>query len=106
MVDISNDYLEKQKMAALIERGPLVVQIDASEAWQFYEGGIIRAHQCTAKTNHAVLVTGYDFGTEVPAYIIRNTWSDEWGQRGFAYLEAGVNSCGVGQAVTYACTAN
>lgn len=91
-------------MAGLLNRGPLVVQIDASEQWQFYEEGVLRAYQCTNTTNHAVLMVGYDFGTAIPGYIIRNTWGTDWGQKGFIYIEAGVNCCGVGQTVTYSCT--
>lgn len=104
MVDASGPG-EKDVMAALLRWGPLIAIVEASEAWQFYNGtGIIKAHQCKGQQNHAVLIVGYNHDDGVtPHYLIRNSWSDDWGDGGYAKLEAGTNACFVAKNVMTAC---
>lgn len=94
-------------MAALLQWGPVISVIEASEAWQFHNGtGIIKASQCSkgkGQQNHAVLLTGYNFQGPTPYYIVRNSWSQEWGDRGYGKLEAGTNACSVARTVVTAC---
>ncbi|XP_072440379.1 cathepsin O isoform X3 [Chiloscyllium punctatum] len=52
-------YNEDVMMEKLLEWGPLVVVVDAV-SWQDYLGGIIQHHCSQGKSNHAVVITGYD----------------------------------------------
>ena len=46
-------------MGHLVENGPLAVVVDAV-SWQDYLGGIIQHHCSSQRSNHAVLVVGYN----------------------------------------------
>lgn len=46
-------------MGQLVERGPLAAIVDAV-SWQDYLGGIIQHHCSSQRSNHAVLVVGYN----------------------------------------------
>jgi len=105
MVDITEN--EQEKMAALLQHGPVVAIVAVTSAWQMYNGtGILRAHQCSDKQNHAVLVTGYDYSTCVPSYTIKNSWGTKWGGRGYIKLEAGKNTCGIAKSIVFTCTSD
>jgi hypothetical protein len=96
---------EAEAMATLLRWGPVVAVVDLSPAWQFYNGsGILRDSHCGKKPNHAVLVVGYDYTGDVPYYIVRNSWSDEWGDSGYVKLEANKNTCGIATAALVTCT--
>lgn len=46
-------------MGHLVDHGPLAVIVDAV-SWQDYLGGIIQYHCSSQRSNHAVLVVGYN----------------------------------------------
>lgn len=46
-------------LGQLVQSGPLVAVVDAI-SWQDYLGGIIQHHCSSHRSNHAVLVVGYD----------------------------------------------
>lgn len=50
---------EEAMMGQLVERGPLAAVVDAV-SWQDYLGGIIQHHCSSQRSNHAVLIVGYD----------------------------------------------
>lgn len=98
---------EMDLMAALLQHGPVVAIVGVTDAWQMYNGtGIIRPYQCDTQQNHAVLVTGYDYTTCVPNYIIKNSWGTDWGGRGYIKLEAGKNTCNVAKSLILTCTSD
>ena len=50
---------------------------------------------CTGDGGHAQLIVGWKAAKNgIPAhYIVRNHWSSNWGDKGYAYVESDVN-CG------------
>lgn len=104
MVDVSGPN-EKNFMAALLRHGPVVAIVGVTQSWQFYNGtGIIRPRQCSEHQKHAVLITGYDYSSCVPYYVIKNSWGTTWGGKGYIKLEAGSNTCNVAKTVVFTCT--
>lgn len=96
---------EKDTMAALLQHGPVVVIVAVNDAWMMYNGtGVLRSYQCDEKQNHAVLMTGYDYSSCVPNYIIKNSWGTKWGGKGYIRIEAGKNTCAVAKNVVFTCT--
>lgn len=94
-------------MAALLQGGPLIAYVDTTEEWQFREQGILRANTFrsqAATSKHLVLITGYNFESPVPYYIVKNSWGSDWREGGYAYLEAGANTSGIGQCLVSVCT--
>lgn len=57
---------EEAMMGHLVDHGPLAVVVDAL-SWQDYQGGIIQHHCSRLRSNHAVLVVGYDTAGTVHA---------------------------------------
>ena len=55
-----------------------------TQTWDYYKKGIITCSDSGCGTiNHVVLVVGY-VGTSY--WIIRNSWSKDWGMNGDAYI--------------------
>ncbi|XP_072440378.1 cathepsin O isoform X2 [Chiloscyllium punctatum] len=94
-------YNEDVMMEKLLEWGPLVVVVDAV-SWQDYLGGIIQHHCSQGKSNHAVVITGYDTTGDIPYWIVRNSWGTTWGIDGYVYIKMGRNICGIADSVAVA----
>ncbi|EGD75699.1 hypothetical protein PTSG_07816 [Salpingoeca rosetta] len=80
--------------------GPLAVAIDASlKSFSFYSSGVYYDSDCgntPDDLDHAVLAVG--FGTSVDGedyWIIKNSWSTNYGDRGYVRMSRRNNNCGV-----------
>jgi KDEL-tailed cysteine endopeptidase len=83
-------------IVAALKNGPLAVAIDASSALMKYTTGIFTG-PCTTSPNHAVVLAGYkphSAGKQDGYWLILNSWSDTWGEKGFIRIGLG-NTCGV-----------
>lgn len=89
---------EEAMMGHLVERGPLAAIVDAV-SWQDYLGGIIQHHCSSQRSNHAVLVVGYNIMEEIPYWIVQNSWGTTWGNEGYVYIRIGGNVCGIADSV-------
>ncbi|PAN13924.1 hypothetical protein GQ55_2G361100 [Panicum hallii var. hallii] len=98
---------ERQTRAALVRRGPLAVGLNAA-FMQTYVGGVSCPLVCPrAWVNHGVLLVGYGargfaalrLGYR-PYWIIKNSWGEQWGERGYYRLCRGSNVCGVDSMVS------
>jgi len=77
----------QQKLKAyLVQYGPLAITMYATDAFQDYAGGVFQGFagagpwgtkQPDGRTNHAVVLVGYD--DALGAWIIRNSWGEGWG---------------------------
>lgn len=63
---------------------PVVVGIAVTEAWQTLAGGTLPPPEGESIGGHAVLLVGYALAAGV--WIVRNSWGEEWGDRGYARL--------------------
>lgn len=87
-------------LAILAKIGPVAVAINA-QSWQHYVGGTIKFHcdNDLSKLNHAVQIVGYDLSAKIPYYIVRNSWGDDFGDKGYLYIAIGNNLCGLAHEV-------
>ncbi|KAL2084369.1 hypothetical protein ACEWY4_019887 [Coilia grayii] len=84
---------------ALVYVGPISVGFDASQpTFHFYKKGVYSDYYCQPdQFNHALLIVGYT----CRAWIVKNSWSESWGDGGYIYIEKGRNVCGIANAASY-----
>ncbi len=82
----------KQLKTALIEHGPLVAPIFYDECLANYRGGVFNEKDL-GMINHVVLLVGWD--DEKQAWLVKNSWGEEWGEKGFGWIKYGSNNIGV-----------
>ncbi|KAH8613462.1 Cathepsin propeptide inhibitor domain [Trypanosoma vivax] len=97
-VDIPHD--EDAIAKYLADNGPVAVAVDAT-TFMSYSGGVVTS--CTSEAlNHGVLLVGYNDSSKPPYWIIKNSWSSSWGEKGYIRIEKGTNQCLVAQLASSA----
>lgn len=90
---------------ALAKHGPISVAIDAShKTLSFYSNGIYYDPECGNKPDqldHAVLLVGYGSINGNPYWLVKNSWSNYWGNDGYVLMSPKDNNCGVATDPTY-----
>jgi len=81
------DQLKK----ALIEYGPVVMPLHGDGCFSVYHGGVFNGHH-SGDPNHVVMLIGWD--DEKQAWLTKNSWGQEWGEQGFAWIAYGSNDIG------------
>ncbi|XP_066193922.1 cathepsin K [Sylvia atricapilla] len=95
---------EKALKRAVARIGPISVGIDASlPSFQFYSRGVYYDENCNAENiNHAVLAVGYGAQKGTKHWIIKNSWGEEWGNKGYVLLARNMNNaCGVANLASF-----
>ena len=99
---------------ALANIGPLSISVDAGpgslpsnqQDFYFYSGGIYHNTKCGNSIDdldHTVLAVGFETTENGEKYtIIRNSWSDLWGEGGYMRISQRGNVCGVMTSPLYA----
>ncbi|KAG6464167.1 hypothetical protein O3G_MSEX014328 [Manduca sexta] len=85
--------------AAIRGNGPAVVIIDSKlQSFRFYKDGVLEDNSCgrrLSQVNHAVLAVGWGETNGKDYFILKNSWSEGWGDKGYVKLAAELNTCGV-----------
>ncbi|XP_051013665.1 LOW QUALITY PROTEIN: cathepsin K-like [Acomys russatus] len=95
---------EKALKRAVARVGPVSVAIDASlTSFQFYSRGVYYDENCDRENvNHAVLVVGYGIQKRNKHWIIKNSWGESWGNKGYALLARNKdNACGIATLASF-----
>ena len=87
-------YLDNNVMAliAALNYGPATMAFIATPDFFRYNRGVIDESVCNTdiKTpNHSTLVVGYDLDAKVPHFIVKNSWSSDWGEDGYFRIKIG-----------------
>jgi C1A family cysteine protease len=88
------------QLLAAVNSGPVSVAIEAdSSDFQYYQWGVMNGPFCGTNLDHAVTVVGFDIsdGIDDGYYIVRNSWSEQWGEQGYfrVAIVDGEGVCGI-----------
>ena len=97
---------KEQIKAALCKYGPLVSAVyvpesdDGTNAWALNQGDVIQDVPSSSAPgpNHAIVIVGWDDNKGGGSWIIKNSWSTDWGAAGFGYVKYDYNQIGFGAA--------
>ncbi|KAL3744664.1 hypothetical protein ACJRO7_013865 [Eucalyptus globulus] len=102
-VNISMGAEDELKHAVAMVR-PVSVAFQAQHDFQHYNTGVYTSDTCGSTSmdvNHAVLAVGYGVENGVPYWLIKNSWGEIWGDKGYAKVEMGKNMCGIATCASY-----
>lgn len=68
-------------LKAALQKGPVMVAMLVYEDFIFYKSGVYKHVTGSQLGGHAVSLVGYDDSQK--AWIVRNSWGEEWGEGGF-----------------------
>jgi cathepsin L len=92
----TNNYSDLMNAIATI--GPIAVSVDAS-SWHAYKGGIFAGcNQASPDINHVVVLVGYGEERGQKYWLVRNSWSAAWGEKGYIKLartDSDDENCGI-----------
>eukprot|EP00049_Salpingoeca_infusionum_P000254 m.38423 g.38423 ORF g.38423 m.38423 type:complete len:376 (+) comp10200_c1_seq1:35-1162(+) len=92
----SNQY--EPLMEAVANEGPIAISVEAI-TWQHYESGIFNGcNQTNPDIDHVVSLVGYGEDNGKQYWLVRNSWTPQWGELGYIRLYRDENQgkeCGV-----------
>jgi hypothetical protein len=89
----------QEMKTALCQYGPIASTGKVTPALQAYAGGIFDEHAAVSgprDINHAITIVGWDDGKK--AWLVKNSWGERWGEKGYFWIEYGCNNIGFGSA--------
>lgn len=103
---------EEDLQHAIATIGPVSVAYQVTPDFRFYEHGIYDSYNHTTNktmcqdgshnVNHAVVAVGLGTSSKgVDYYIIRNSWSSDWGMEGHFWIKRGENLCGISDCASF-----
>lgn len=74
-----------------------MAELNADLEFIFYQGGILDSDDCNASVIQPVLIVGYGVEKTVTYYIVKNSWGENWGEKGYARIASkpGAGVCGI-----------
>jgi len=93
---------EDQIAAYLVQQGPLSVLLNANSL-QLYHHGVLDPLFCNPTSlDHAVTLIGYGIDGKKPYWLVKNSWGEKWGEKGYFRMYRGKGKCGINTSVSSA----
>lgn len=73
-----------------LQYGPVLTTMTVYEDFKYYKSGVYKHVDGPLLGGHAVLLVGYD--DNLQAWIVRNSWSERWGDKGYFMISYNANS--------------
>lgn len=87
-------------LLAAVDQRPVSVCFECQKSFHLYDKGVYKAPEnCGKKRTHCVLMFGYgtDKETKMEFTRMKNSWGNDWGEKGFFRMElvGGMGNCGI-----------
>ena len=86
-------------LAAALDKQPVSVAIEVQADFQSYESGVYvpEDRSCGTGLNHGVVAVGYYNDVNEPYFLVKNSWSTTWGDKGYIKMAIGKGkgTCGI-----------
>jgi len=102
--------MSESQLLASIANGVTAITIDASsDAFYYYESGVLNDDTCGTSLDHGVAAVGYGTDEEsgLDYYLVRNSWGAGWGDNGYIKIARngdGYGMCGIQEISVWATT--
>jgi C1A family cysteine protease len=103
-VPAGNQLLLKEAVALV---GPISIALDAETAlFQSYSSGVITSAKCGTTLDHGVLIVGYGTENGIKYWLVKNSWSADWGDKGYIKIERSESAsdngiCGIAMEASF-----
>ncbi|CAB9496894.1 Cathepsin Z [Seminavis robusta] len=92
--------------AEIYARGPVAAGVNGKPL-HVYHGGVYKNQTADKHNTHIVSIVGWGVNDEndnvsVEYWIVRNSWGEYWGEKGFCRIQLGHNICGIEHKIVWA----
>ncbi|CAI9099956.1 OLC1v1036859C1 [Oldenlandia corymbosa var. corymbosa] len=95
---------DESALMKAVANQPVSMAMEASYEFQFYEKGVFNG-PCGTELNHGVLAVGYGETNGTKYWLVKNSWSADWGDKGYFFIERDIKKkggrCGIAMDNSY-----